>query len=53
MNGFVIAVGTYVKILSKQAKFAACQIGALDAGKGDEWKVPLGTASIGKIEAAG
>lgn len=54
MNGFVIAVGTYVKPLLKQAKAAAKQIGAVSVDVGDTaCKVPLATASIAKIEAAG
>jgi hypothetical protein len=54
MNGFVIAVGTYVKPLLKQAKAAAKQIGAVSVEMGDTaCKVPLATASIAKIEVAG
>ncbi|MBU6452806.1 MAG: DNA alkylation repair protein [Cyanobacteria bacterium REEB67] len=53
MNGFVIAVGTYVKPLSKQAKAAARQIGSVSVNMGDTaCKTPLATASIEKIEAA-
>jgi 3-methyladenine DNA glycosylase AlkD len=54
MNGFVIAVGSYVKPLLKQAKAAASQIGAVKVDMGDTaCKVPLAIESIQKIEAAG
>jgi 3-methyladenine DNA glycosylase AlkD len=54
MNGFVIAVGSYVKPLSKQAKATARQIGAVSVDLGDTaCNVPLATAYIQKIEAAG
>ncbi len=54
MNGFVIAVGSYVKPLLKQAKAAARQIGAVSVNMGETaCKVPLATAYIEKIEAAG
>ena len=54
MNGFVIAVGSYVKPLLKQAKSAAKQIGDVSVDVGDTaCKVPLATAYIQKIEAAG
>ena len=54
MNGFVIAVGSYVKPLSKQAKAAAKQIGPVVVDVGDtECKIPLATAYIAKIELAG
>jgi hypothetical protein len=54
MNGFVIAVGSCVKPLSKQAKAAARQIGAVSVDVGDTaCSVPLATAYIQKIEAAG
>ncbi|MGB7283309.1 MAG: DNA alkylation repair protein [Candidatus Acidiferrum sp.] len=54
MNGFVIAVGTYVKPLLKQAKAAAREIGAVSVDVGDTaCKVPLATTCIKKIEAAG
>ncbi|HXY25870.1 MAG TPA: DNA alkylation repair protein [Candidatus Acidoferrum sp.] len=54
MNGFVIAVGTYVKPLLKQAKAAAKQIGDVSVDMGDtSCKVPLATAYIAKTEAAG
>ncbi len=54
MNGFVIAVGSYVKPLLKQAKAAAREIGAVTVDMGDTaCNVPLATAYIEKIEAAG
>ena len=54
MNGFVIAVGTYVKPLLKQAKASAQQIGAVSVDMGDTaCEVPLAPARIAKIEAAG
>jgi 3-methyladenine DNA glycosylase AlkD len=54
MNGFVIAVGSYLKPLTKQAKAAARQIGVVSVDLGDTaCHVPLATAYIEKIEAAG
>ena len=54
MNGFVISVGTYVKPLLKQAKAAAKEIGEVSVDVGDTaCTVPLATAYIAKIEAAG
>ena len=54
MNGFVIAVGTYVKPLLKQAKAVAQKIGAVSVDMGDTLcKVPLATAYIAKMESAG
>jgi 3-methyladenine DNA glycosylase AlkD len=54
MNAFVIAVGSYVKPLLKQAKTAALQIGAVSVDMGDTaCRVPLATAYIAKVEAAG
>ena len=54
MNLFVISVGSYVKPLLKQAKAAARQIGTITVDMGDTaCKVPLATAYIEKIEAAG
>jgi 3-methyladenine DNA glycosylase AlkD len=54
MNGFVIAVGSYVKPLLKQAKSAAKQIGDVSVDAGDTaCKVPLASAYIQEIEAAG
>jgi hypothetical protein len=54
MNGFVIAVGSYAQPLLKEAKAAARQIGAVAVNVGETaCKVPLATASIAKIEAAG
>lgn len=54
MNGFVIAVGTYVKPLLKEAKAAARQIGEVSVDVGETaCNVPLASAHIEKIEAAG
>lgn len=54
MNGFVIAVGAYVKPLLKQAKAAAKKIGTVSVDMGDTaCKVPLATEYIEKIEAKG
>ena len=54
MNGFVIAVGAYVKPLSKQAKTTARQIGVVSVDVGDTaCNVPAATAYLEKIEAAG
>jgi len=54
MNGFVIAVGGYVKPLLKDAKVAARQIGEVSVDVGDTaCNVPLAIAYIEKIEAAG
>lgn len=54
MNGFVIAVGAYVKPLLKKAKATAREIGAVSVDVGDTaCSVPLATAYIEKIEAAG
>lgn len=54
MNGFVIAVGAYVKPLLKQAKAVAKRIGTVSVDVGDTaCKVPLASAYIEKIETAG
>ena len=54
MNNFVIAVGSYVAPLSKQAKAAARQIGVVTVDMGNTaCQVPLATACIEKAEAAG
>lgn len=54
MNGFVIAVGSYVKPLLKQAKAAARAIGQVEVNMGETaCQVPLATAYIEKAEAAG
>lgn len=54
MNSFVIAVGTYVKPLLKEAKVVAEQLGAVKVDVGDTaCKVPLATACIEKNEKAG
>jgi 3-methyladenine DNA glycosylase AlkD len=54
MNGFVISVGAYLKPLLKQAKASARTIGTISVDVGDTaCSVPVATASIEKIEAAG
>jgi 3-methyladenine DNA glycosylase AlkD len=54
MNAFVIAVGTYIKPLLKEAKAAAKKIGAVSVDMGDTaCKVPLASAYIEKVESAG
>ena len=54
MNGFVIAVGSYVKPLLKQAKATAKEIGDVSVDVGDTaCKVPVAAAYIAKVEAAG
>jgi 3-methyladenine DNA glycosylase AlkD len=54
MNGFVIAVGTNVKPLLKQAKASARQIGAVSVDVGDTaCNVPLASAYIEKSEKSG
>ena len=54
MNGFVIAVGSYVAPLSKEAKKVAKALGkvSVDMG-GTACKVPLATEYIVKVEQAG
>jgi 3-methyladenine DNA glycosylase AlkD len=52
-NGFVVAVGTYIKPLHEEAKAAAHEIGVITVDMGDTaCKVPLATAAIAKVEAA-
>ncbi len=54
MNGFVIAVGTYVKPLLKQAKQAAKKLGVVSVDMGDTaCKVPHATQYIAKVESMG
>ncbi len=54
MNGFVIAVGAYVKPLLKFAKRAAKQIGTVEVDMGDTaCQVPLAADYIVKIEKMG
>jgi 3-methyladenine DNA glycosylase AlkD len=54
MNGFVIAVGTYVKPLLKLAKDVARKIGEVSVDVGETaCQVPLATAYIEKNEATG
>jgi hypothetical protein len=54
MNGFVIAVATYVRPLLKRAKAVAKAIGVVSCDMGDTaCKIPLATAYIEKVENAG
>jgi 3-methyladenine DNA glycosylase AlkD len=54
MNGFVIAVGGYVKPLLKQAKATAKKIGKVEVDMGEtSCKVPLATQYIEKMEDSG
>ena len=54
MNGFVIAVGTHVRPLTKRAKTTARRIGAVEVELGGtSCKVPLATEKIAKVEKAG
>ena len=54
MNNFVIAVGTYVEPMSKQAMAAAQAIGEVSVDMGDTaCKVPLAVEQIQKVAAAG
>lgn len=54
MNGFVIAVGCYVKPLNKRAKATAKKLGKVEvAMHGTSCKVPLATDYIKKVETAG
>ena len=53
MNGFVIAVGSYVKPLLSKAKATAKRIGVVEVNMGDTaCKVPLATECIAKVEQA-
>ena len=54
MNGFVIAVGSYVAPLAKQAKALAKKLGKVEVELGgSSCKVPLATETIDKVEKAG
>ena len=54
MNGFVIAVGSYVKPLLKEAKATAKKIGKVEVDMGEtSCKVPFAPDYIAKIEKAG
>lgn len=54
MNGFVIAVGSYVAPLTRRAKALAKKLGPVDVELGGtSCKVPLATEKIQKVEAAG
>ena len=51
MNGFVIAVGAYVRPLNKQAKATAKKLGKVEVDVGNTaCKVPLALAYIEKFE---
>lgn len=54
MNGFVIAVGSFVQPLLKQAKSTAKKLGKVDVDMhGTTCKVPLATECIAKVEKSG
>jgi len=54
MNGFVIAVGSYVRPLENEAKAAAAKIGAVSVEMGETaCKVPDAAEYIAKVEAHG
>ncbi len=54
MNGFVIAAGTYVQPVLKNAKATAKKIGKVSVDVGDtSCKVPLATATLEKNETMG
>ncbi len=54
MNGFVIAVGTYVKPLSRRAKATARKLGKVDVEMdGTSCKVPLAIEVITRTEESG
>jgi hypothetical protein len=54
MNGFVIAVGTYVKPLHAAAKAAAKKLGDVSVDVGDTaCEVPVAEARIAKVEGLG
>ena len=54
MNGFVIAVGSYVLPLKSRAKRTAKRLGKVEVDmNGTSCKVPLATASIEKVEKLG
>ncbi len=54
MNGFVIAVGSYVSPLSKQANATARKLGKVEVDMhGTSCKVPLATEYIAKVEKSG
>jgi hypothetical protein len=54
MNGFVIALGAYVKALSREARESAKRIGTVMVDMGDTaCKVPDAGEAIKKVEARG
>ena len=54
MNGFVIAVGAYVKLLTEEALSAAKKIGAVSVDKnGTACKIPDAVEYIVKVKERG
>lgn len=54
MNGFVIAVGSYVAPLTAKARVTAKAVGAVEVDMGDTWcTVPDALESIAKVETIG
>ena len=54
MNGFVIAVGGYVKPLNKKAKAVAKKLGKVEVDMGDtSCRVPVAVEYIEKMEKSG
>jgi len=54
MNGFVIAVGAYIKALTEKSKEVAAEIGKVTVTTGGtSCKVPLATEYIEKVESKG
>jgi hypothetical protein len=53
MNGFVIAVGSYVVPVAAKAKAVAKAIGVVECDMVGSCKVPLATEYIAKVEKAG
>lgn len=54
MNGFVIAVGAYVKPLARQAKATARKLGKVEVDMhGTSCKVPVALDAIAKVESTG
>ena len=54
MNNFVIAAGSFVKPVLRQAKATAKRIGKVEVDMGNtSCKVPVATESIAKVESLG
>ena len=54
MNGFIIAVGGYVRPLTDDAKKTARAVGQVEVDVGDtECKIPVALDSIEKMEKTG